>query len=108
MDVVYHQLQNLASSITEEAVQRSKSQLKGSMMLSLESMSSRMSSLAKNEINYGRIIPPDEMIAEIDAVEREQIIDLAEELSNPANLSIAAIGPLDDVTWGDLKCRKIC
>ena len=48
------------------------------------------------------------MITEIDTVERAQIVELAEELSNAANLSIAAVGPLDDVTWGDLKCRKIC
>lgn len=106
--VVYDQLGNIGSLITDEVVARAKGQLKGSMMLSLESMSNRMTSLAKNEINFGRIISTDEILADIERVQTAQVVELAEELYNPASFSIAAIGPLDDVKWGDIEWRKIC
>lgn len=72
---------------------RAKESLKGSLMLSLESTGSRMSSLARSEIYYGRQITLDELIAKIDAVTAEEMQAMAVALFQPARLSMAAIGP---------------
>ncbi len=74
-------------------LQRAKESLKGSMMLSLESTSSRMSILARSELYYGRQITLDELIAKIDAVTAEDLRRMTGELFQPRRLSMAAIGP---------------
>ena len=67
-----------------------------------------MTNLAKNEINYGRIVPVDELAAAVQRVTKDEIIELAEALFRPSNLSVAAVGPVDHIAWGDLCCRTIC
>ncbi len=74
-------------------LQRAKESLKGSMMLSLESTSSRMSILARSELYYGRQITLDELIAKIDAVTADDLRRMTVELFQPRRLSMAAIGP---------------
>jgi predicted Zn-dependent peptidase len=82
--------------ITAEELTKGKEQVKGSLMLSLESTSSRMSRLGKNELILGRHISLDEMIAGIDHVTLDDIKEVAREvLSRP--LALAAVGPFDDI-----------
>src|SRR5262249_23149539 len=57
--------------VSEEELQLNKDQLKAVVRLNLESSSSRMSSLAQQEMNFGRFISPDEVIAKIEAVTTE-------------------------------------
>src|SRR5258708_9735976 len=65
------------SPVTEEELRRSKNHLKGSLMLSLESTSSRMSNLARQELYFGRFYSLDEILASIEAVTREELHSLA-------------------------------
>lgn len=108
LTVIWEQLMTLAERITDESLERAKGQFVGNLMLSLESMSNRMTNLAKNEINYGRIVPVDELVAAIHKVTKAEVIELAEALFQPASLTLAAIGPVDHIAWGELSCRKIC
>ncbi|MEC5422644.1 pitrilysin family protein [Virgibacillus sp. C22-A2] len=59
--------------LTEKELRNSKEQLKGNLMLSLESTSSRMSRNGKNELLLHRHRTMDEMIKEIDAVDDQSI-----------------------------------
>src|SRR5512135_3282115 len=59
---------------------RVKNQLKGNLLLGLETSDSRMSRIAKNEIYFGQDIKPEEVAARIDATTNDQIIVLAEKL----------------------------
>ncbi|UFU01075.1 insulinase family protein [Radiobacillus kanasensis] len=61
----------IQNGLTEKELRNSKEQLKGSLMLSLESTNSRMSRNGKNELILGRHRTLDEMIEEIDAVTME-------------------------------------
>jgi len=79
---------------------RAKEQLKGSLMLSLESTANRMSRLAKSELFDGVFLTPDELIARIDAVTREQVHAIAEEILGPDRRVTVAIGPIDPSSVG--------
>jgi len=59
--------------VTEEELRRSKDHLKGSLMLSLESTSSRMNRLAKHELHLGSFLTIDEMLASIDGVRHDEV-----------------------------------
>jgi hypothetical protein len=56
-----------------EELRRAKDHLKGSFMLGLESTSSRMGNLARQEMYFGRFFTLDEMIESIEAVTAEQV-----------------------------------
>ncbi|WP_010093350.1 M16 family metallopeptidase [Ornithinibacillus scapharcae] len=80
------------TGLTDKELRNSKEQLKGSLMLSLESTNSRMSRNGKNELLLKRHRTLDEMIQEIDAVNHDSIRLVIDETfgSNP---SVAIIAP---------------
>lgn len=73
---------------------RAKNQLKGGLMLSLESTQSRMSKLAKDELFLGRHSSIDEVTAEIDRVTVDDLLRLSRELFDLSRLSVTALGPI--------------
>ncbi len=78
---------------------RAKNQLKGNMLLGLETSDAHMSRVAKNEIYFGRDIPTTEVAACIDAIAQDEVLALAHELIVPDKLAVALLG--------DLKAQKI-
>ena len=81
----------------EAELQAGKNHLKGSLMLSLESSSSRMSNLARQDIYFGRQLTLDELIAEIDAVTSEQVQNLARRLLVSNGCTVAVLGNLSQL-----------
>jgi predicted Zn-dependent peptidase len=86
------------SPVTEEELRRSKNHLKGSLMLSLESTSSRMSNLARQELYFGRFFSLDEILAGIEAVTREELQSLAQEYFQTELIAATVLGPLNGFT----------
>jgi len=80
-------------SVTSEELERSKNQIRGALVLGQESMSNRMSRLAKSEIYFGRIIRLDEIISQIMAVGRDDVSEVASKLFGNGTFALAAIGP---------------
>jgi predicted Zn-dependent peptidase len=80
--------------IDRQELQRVKEQIKGGLMLSVESTQSRMSKLAKDELYHGRHLSLEEMTTEIDRISDNQILRLAHELFNSESLSVAVLGPI--------------
>jgi predicted Zn-dependent peptidase len=83
------------SLVSEEELLRAKNHLKGSLMLSLESTSSRMSNLARQELYFGRYYSLDEILASIEAVTREEVQTLAQEFFRPEQISATVLGPVN-------------
>jgi predicted Zn-dependent peptidase len=54
--------------ISEIEVARARAQLKVSLLMALESSSARADQMARHLIAYGRLIPPSEIIAKVDAI----------------------------------------
>jgi predicted Zn-dependent peptidase len=81
-----------------------KDHLKGSLMLSLESTSSRMSNLAKQDIYFGQQFTLEEILAGIEAVTPGEVRELARRLFDPARCTLAALGRLSGLRLerGDL------
>lgn len=82
------------NGIRREELKRTLTQMKGNIMLGLESTSSRMSRLAKDEIYFGRYFSLKEVLGEIEKITRRQIRTLAEKLLDFRELSLTLLGPL--------------
>ncbi len=63
-----------------EELRRAKDQLKGSFMLGLESTSSRMGNLARQDLYFKRFFTLDEMLESIEAVTAEQVQQIAQRI----------------------------
>ena len=85
-----------AGGLREEELSRAKENLKGRIMLSMESTSNRMSRLGKAVITDSELLSLDRILAEIEAVDHESVRALADVLLAPDRLSIAAIGPSEE------------
>jgi len=72
-----------------------KEQLKGNLLLSTESTSSRMSKLAMNEIYFGKQLDMQEVLREIDGVREEDIQELSRDLFQPEHMSMTILGDMD-------------
>jgi len=86
------------SPVTQEELLRAKNHLKGSLMLSLESTSSRMSNLARQELYFHRFSSLDEILASIEAVTREEVQTLAQEFFRPEQIAATVLGPINGFT----------
>ena len=86
------------SPVSAEELLRAKNHLKGSLMLSLESTSSRMSNLARQELYFHRFSSLDEILASIEAVTREEVQALAQEFFRPERIAVTVLGPLNGFT----------
>jgi len=93
-------------TVPEEELRRSKDQLKGSLMLSLESSTARMSNLARQEMYFDRFYDLDELIEKIEAVTVEDLQTLANEFFQPESVAVTALGNLTGikVSRGQLAC----
>jgi predicted Zn-dependent peptidase len=80
---------------------RVKNQLKGNLLLGLETSDNRMSRIAKNEIYFGADVPPEEVAARIDATSNDAIIALANQLLRSEATAITLLGDLKGKTVGD-------
>lgn len=98
MTVTGKETLDLARSLTEEDITTAKSQIKGSIILAMESTDSRMNRLAKGEYYFGRYISLDEIINSIESVTRQELVSLAEEMINNGRLTIVAVGPVSQDT----------
>jgi predicted Zn-dependent peptidase len=92
--------------IGEDELQRAKDHLKGSLMLSLESTSSRMSNLARQELYFDRFMSLDEMLESIESVTRDQVQRIAQEFFSTDAIALAMLGRIGDleITREDLVC----
>jgi predicted Zn-dependent peptidase len=82
--------------LTETELRSAKELIKGNYLLGMESTDNRMAGLARNEIYFGRQVTPEEVIARIDAVDREEIRSLAARMFRSDALTVAAIGPVSE------------
>jgi len=80
--------------VEPKELERAKTQMKGSLMLSLESSHSRMSKLAKDELTYGRHLSLEDMLVHIDHVNEEQAFNAARKFFTLDSLAITGLGPL--------------
>jgi predicted Zn-dependent peptidase len=95
--IAVEQIADIAGgNLPERELHRAKENLKGRIVLSMESTSTRMNRLGKSLVTDSEILSLDRVIAEIEAVEAQAVSELAGTLLAPERLSAAGIGPNEE------------
>ncbi|HEV7641107.1 MAG TPA: pitrilysin family protein, partial [Gaiellaceae bacterium] len=97
LKITAEQIASIAEgNVPDRELQRAKENLKGRVLLSMESTSARMNRLGKSLITDSELLSLDRIVAEIDAVEASSVSELAAALLAPERLSAACIGPNEE------------
>ncbi|HVN63343.1 MAG TPA: pitrilysin family protein [Candidatus Binataceae bacterium] len=95
LEVTVAEIKKLArEGLRPAELDRNKSQLKGNMLLGMESTDSRMNRLARNEIYFRRDVPIAELAAGIDSVTNDQILELAAKWFRSDRMAMVVLGEL--------------
>jgi predicted Zn-dependent peptidase len=93
-------LKELPEDLHESELDKAKEQLKGNLLLGLESTQSRMQNIAKQEIYFGKYFSPAEIIRDIDGVTLKKLKELAERLLRGKSPALTILGPVEPKTFG--------
>jgi predicted Zn-dependent peptidase len=86
------------NTLSEEELTRAKDQLKGNILLGLESSSARMANLARQEMYFHQFFSIDEIIARVEDVTADQVQAMAQRLFDSERIAITLLGRLKGVT----------
>ena len=96
LELVMQQLRALKERPVEaEELRRAKDQLKGNLILSLESSGSRMSNLARQQMYFNYFFGPSEILERVEAVSVEQVQEMAQALFQTERVALTMLGRLD-------------
>jgi processing peptidase subunit beta len=104
-DLMWHSLDHLVRlchNVTDEEVQRAKTQLKANFLLSQDSLTHVAEEIGRQMLTYGRRVSNAELFARIDALSTDDIKRTANKIINDEDHALAAIGPiyeLPDYNW---------
>jgi predicted Zn-dependent peptidase len=92
--------------LTEEELHRAKEQVKGNILLGLESSGSRMSNLARQEMYFKHFFSVEEVLERLDAVTADQVQTMAQKLFIAERIAVTLLGRLDGIKLH--RSRLIC
>jgi len=92
VDIIASEIRSLSDSVSDDELRRAKNQLKGSLILALESTSTKMTNMAKQEIYYGKYFSPEEIIKAVDAVTLEDLKRLSKRLAGDKPFALTIYG----------------
>jgi predicted Zn-dependent peptidase len=101
LPVILGEMEGLAGDAGEDETARARAQIKAGLLMGLESSSNRAEQLARQLLIFGRVLPVEEIVERIDAVDAAAVRRFADRVLRRAGPSLAALGPietLDDVT----------
>jgi predicted Zn-dependent peptidase len=107
VESVVSEFRNLKSAeVPADELRRSKDQLKGSLMLSLESSTARMSNLARQEMYFDHFYGLDELIEKIESVTAEELWQLSNQFFQTESIAVTVLGNLNGLklTREQLEC----
>jgi predicted Zn-dependent peptidase len=98
VDLVMAEFSNLKEKLLpDEELRRGKDQLKGNILMGLESSNSRMANLARQEMYFHQFFTAEEVIARIEAVTADEIQTMAKRLFIPDRIAITLLGRLTGI-----------
>ena len=101
VDIIQQQIRRVErDGLTPAELTRTKTQMKGNMLLGLETSDSRMSRIAKNELYYGRDVPIEEVATNIDAVTNDDVVRVAHRLFGNRVLGLTVLGDMKGEALG--------
>lgn len=98
IDLIMAELRELKQTpLSAEELKRAKDQLKGNLLLGLESSNARMANLARQEMYFRQFFTVDELIERVDEVTADQVQGMACQLFNPERIAVTLLGRLSGV-----------
>ena len=98
IDIILEELDDVRQNgITKDELDKSFSQLKGSLYMGLETVNSRMNKLGRSMLIYDRVITPEENVDDLSRVSLEDVKSLAGDMFRKENLQITVLGPVNEV-----------
>jgi predicted Zn-dependent peptidase len=98
VDLILIELRKLKeATLSEEELTRAKDQVKGNILMGLESSNSRMANLARQEMYFQQFFTVEEITARIDAVQADQVQTMAQRLFDPNRIAVTLLGRLDGI-----------
>jgi predicted Zn-dependent peptidase len=106
IDVTAEVMLSMAKAVTEKEVARAKAQLKTSLVMNLESASSRADQVARQYLAFGEVPEVSQLVKRIEAVEADNVRDLAAEVFSAKPPSLSAVGQLSTLaSYADIAAR---
>jgi predicted Zn-dependent peptidase len=98
VDLILDEFRKLKQEpLSVEELTRAKDQVKGNILMGLESSNARMANLARQEMYFHEFITVDEIIARINDVAADHVQTMAQRLFDPARIAVTLLGRLDGV-----------
>ncbi len=98
IDLILLELRKLKDTpLTDEELKRAKDQVRGNILMGLESSNSRMANLARQEMYFQQFFTVEEIIARIDAVDAAQVQAMAQRLFDTDRIAVTLLGRLDGI-----------
>jgi len=107
VQLVMEQFRRLKNEpLPADELRRAKDQLKGNLLLSLESSMSRMSNLARQQMHFNYFFGMQEILDKVEATTEDQVLAMANHLFQPELVAVTLLGRLDGVklTRSQLEC----
>ena len=104
--VMCDEVVKVVGGVSDDELHRARAQLKASILMSLESTSSRCEQLARQILVYGRPIATAEVVQKVEAIDNAEIMRVAKRLFS-SKPTIAAIGPLAKVESYDAMAARL-
>ncbi len=93
--VLADELSRAVGEIDEDEVRRARAQLKAGLLMSLESTSARVEQVSRQVMFLGRVVPMEELVSRIEAVDAERVRATLGSLIHGSAISLAAVGPVE-------------
>ena len=107
VDLILAEFRNLKEvPLSDDELTRAKDQLKGNILMGLESSNSRMANLARQEMYFHQFFTAEEVIVRIEAVTAEQIQAMAQRLFIPDRIAVTLLGRLTGIKLN--RDRLVC
>jgi predicted Zn-dependent peptidase len=107
VDLILDEFRKLKDApLSSEELTRAKDQLKGNILMGLESSNSRMANLARQEMYFQQFFTAEEVIARVDQVEAAQVQAMAQQLFATERIAVTLLGRLDGIKLN--RTRLVC
>jgi predicted Zn-dependent peptidase len=93
--VILGELRHAAENIDQQEIERSRAQIRASLLMAQESPAARAGQIARQMLLYGRPIPNEELLERLANITPERLTDLAGRLFFDTVPTFAAIGPVE-------------
>ena len=86
-------LEELTTGVSPTEISRAREQLKAGLVMGMESTSSRVGHMGRNELLKGKVLTEDELLERINSVTIEEVNQVASHIFDLSRLSVSVVGP---------------